>query len=134
MEHNFKALQNENYQLREYILSLQSRLLETQSDYPPAPAPSQVQSLASSSAAVSANHAPEPANAIDQRLRREMHPPHEPSPSQAQHDAISQLRAAAAHADAPQHQSPYGLGEEYPHKRVRPEEAGASHGDSKAPQ
>jgi len=127
MEHNFKAMQNENYQLREYILNLQSRLLETQSDYPPAPAPSSQVNVASSSG--TASHAPEPPGAIDQRLRRDMHPP--PDPNQAQHDAISQLRAAAAHADAPQHQSPYGLGEEYPHKRVRPEEASASHGDQK---
>ncbi|KAI7639497.1 hypothetical protein KC319_g14382, partial [Hortaea werneckii] len=37
MEQNFRSLQNENYQLREYILNLQSRLLETQSDIPPAP-------------------------------------------------------------------------------------------------
>lgn len=131
MEHNFKALQNENYQLREYILSLQSRLLETQSDYPPAPAPSQV-NQASTSAPANASHAPEPSSAADQRLRRDMHPPSDPV--QAGHDAISQLRAAAAHADAPQHQSPYGLGEDYPHKRTRPEDASARPGDAKTPQ
>ncbi|QIW94548.1 hypothetical protein AMS68_000066 [Peltaster fructicola] len=37
MESNYRSLQNENYQLREYILNLQSRLLENQSDIPPPP-------------------------------------------------------------------------------------------------
>lgn len=122
MEHNYKALQNENYQLREYILNLQSRLLETQSDYPPAP--SHI-NLGSSSATASASNAADHHSAIDQRLRRELHPP--PEHNQAQRDALSHLRAAAAHAEAaPQHQSPYGLGEDYPNKRTRPEEASAS--------
>jgi len=118
MEHNYKTLQNENYQLREYILNLQSRLLETQSEYPPAP--SHI-NLGSSGAAASAPHATNPPSAIDQRLRREL--PSASDPNQAQHDALGQLRAAAAHADAPQHQSPYGLGEDYPNKRARQEEA-----------
>jgi len=38
MEDDIKALQQENYQLREYILSLQSRILETSSELPPPPA------------------------------------------------------------------------------------------------
>lgn len=37
MEQGYRSLQNENYQLREYILTLQSRLLESQPDVPPAP-------------------------------------------------------------------------------------------------
>lgn len=37
MESSYRSLQNENYQLREYILNLQSRLLENQSDIPPPP-------------------------------------------------------------------------------------------------
>ncbi|GAB7346209.1 hypothetical protein MBLNU457_4944t1 [Dothideomycetes sp. NU457] len=38
MEEDFKNLQHENYQLREYILTLQSRILETSGDVPPPPA------------------------------------------------------------------------------------------------
>lgn len=38
MEEDFKVLQQENYQLREYILSLQSRILETSNELPPPPA------------------------------------------------------------------------------------------------
>lgn len=38
LHENFKALQAENYQLRDYIISLQSRLLESQGEYPPPPA------------------------------------------------------------------------------------------------
>ncbi|KAJ4304971.1 hypothetical protein N0V90_000499 [Kalmusia sp. IMI 367209] len=34
----YKTLQTENYQLRDYIINLQSRLLETQGEVPPAPA------------------------------------------------------------------------------------------------
>ncbi|KAH9871960.1 hypothetical protein J1614_006219, partial [Plenodomus biglobosus] len=34
----YKTLQTENYQLRDYIINLQSRLLETQGEIPPAPA------------------------------------------------------------------------------------------------
>jgi hypothetical protein len=34
----YKTLQHENYQLRDYIINLQSRLLETQGEIPPAPA------------------------------------------------------------------------------------------------
>ena len=34
----YKGLQTENYQLRDYIINLQSRLLETQGEVPPAPA------------------------------------------------------------------------------------------------
>ncbi|KAK1778618.1 hypothetical protein QBC45DRAFT_160806 [Copromyces sp. CBS 386.78] len=37
MEMGFKALQNENYALRDYILHLQNRLIDVQGDYPQPP-------------------------------------------------------------------------------------------------
>jgi hypothetical protein len=37
MEITFKAIQAENYALRDYVLRLQSRLLDTQGDYPQPP-------------------------------------------------------------------------------------------------
>jgi len=39
LEESYKAIQNENYQLRDYIISLQSRLIESQGEdaVPPAP-------------------------------------------------------------------------------------------------
>lgn len=37
MEANFKALQTENYTLRDYVLRLQSRLLDSQGEYPQPP-------------------------------------------------------------------------------------------------
>ena len=37
MTESYKRAQNENYALREYIINLQSRLLESQGEYPPAP-------------------------------------------------------------------------------------------------
>lgn len=37
MENSFKQLQSENYALREYVIHLQSRLLDTQGEVPPPP-------------------------------------------------------------------------------------------------
>jgi len=37
LHESFKAIQQENYQLREYIINLQSRLIESQGDVPPLP-------------------------------------------------------------------------------------------------
>lgn len=37
LHENFKAIQAENYQLRDYIINLQSRLLESQGEVPPMP-------------------------------------------------------------------------------------------------
>jgi hypothetical protein len=37
LDNNFKAVQAENYQLRDYIINLQSRLLESQGEFPPPP-------------------------------------------------------------------------------------------------
>ena len=37
LSENFKQVQNENYQLRDYIINLQSRLLESQGEVPPPP-------------------------------------------------------------------------------------------------
>lgn len=38
LEDNYKAIQAENYSLREYIIHLQSRLIESQGEYPQPPA------------------------------------------------------------------------------------------------
>ncbi|OBT43726.1 hypothetical protein VE00_05593 [Pseudogymnoascus sp. WSF 3629] len=38
LEDNYKVIQNENYSLRDYILQLQRRLLESQGEYPQPPA------------------------------------------------------------------------------------------------
>ena len=114
MESNFRALQNENYQLREYILNLQSRLLENQSDFPPAPSHINLPSASQQS------HPPasaDSASAVEQQLRREM--------QHQGHDGMSQLQAAAAAASEAQAQpreSPYGLGGEHASKRARPDE------------
>ncbi len=37
LEVNYKAIQAENYQLRDYIINLQSRLIESQGEYPQPP-------------------------------------------------------------------------------------------------
>lgn len=37
MEQSFKSMQSENYALREYVIHLQSRLLDVQGEFPPPP-------------------------------------------------------------------------------------------------
>lgn len=37
MEHNYKVLQNENYALREYVIQLQSRMMDSQVEVPQPP-------------------------------------------------------------------------------------------------
>ena len=61
LEQNFKTTQAENYALREYVIHLQSRLIESQGDYPqPPPNVDLSQPIPSAS-----NRAPEPtSNAV----------------------------------------------------------------------
>ncbi|KAH7139216.1 hypothetical protein B0J11DRAFT_575134 [Dendryphion nanum] len=65
----YKTLQTENYQLRDYIINLQSRLLETQGEIPPAPA----------GVDLSRQH-PEPSNSLNQAQQQ----PPQPEPTQQQ--------------------------------------------------
>jgi hypothetical protein len=144
MESSFKALQNENYQLREYILNLQARLLDNQTEFPPAP--SHINLSAGAPAQVSNASA-------EQQLRREMqqqqqqqqqqHAPPPPAPVVARedtsrHDGISQLQAAAAVSVAETQPNlattypPAATGDTSPQqKRQRTEETRPSSGDSK---
>ena len=145
MEVNFRAMQNENYQLREYILNLQSRLLETQSDYPPAPAHINL--------ATSLSGAPSVAERLfeqsmeKERVERERQAAMKSrpevglqEPGSSEREAMGLLRAAArqaSEAQPPQRDSPYGLGADYANKRARLEpeqEAVAGSSDTKAPQ
>lgn len=106
MEQNFRALQAENYQLREYILNLQSRLLESSADFPPAPTHINLSAGAQSHR----SEGDQPATAAEHQLRREMESDRTP------HDGMSQLQAAAAQASeaAQPQESPYGLGGKRP--------------------
>ena len=110
MEQGFQALRNENYQLREYILTLQSRLLESSSDFPPAPSHTNLPAPHKAS-----GNATDAASAVEQQLRREMQ--HQ-GPSL---DAMSQLQAAAAQAsEARPQEAPYGLGERPKGEEAKP--------------
>jgi hypothetical protein len=143
MESNYKSLQNENYQLREYILNLQSRLLENQAEFPPAPSHINL-SVAGGPPNQQQQHNPGddggPYQSAEQQLRREMghdhdvemdqshhqhqhqqqtHPP-PPAPVVAREDpaavsrgGLEQLQAATAQQ---QDASPYG---EYPRETPR---------------
>ena len=77
LSESYKALQAENYQLRDYIISLQSRLLESQGDYP------------------------QPPPNISLAHPSEQRPPHHEIPQPVsrttpiEYEALNQLRAAA---------------------------------------
>lgn len=77
---DYKAVQNENYQLRDYIINLQSRLLESQGEYPQPPFNIE----------------------IDHQLRHNGRPaPQQPAPTaQMAAPVVNQLQAAAAQAVA----------------------------------
>ena len=112
MEHNFKALQNENYQLREYILSLQSKLLENQAEFPAAPAHANLSSTPSQQYRAESSYEQQPRD--EQRA-----PPPAPvvahEDQDGRHDGISQLHQAASAMEA--RSSPYGLASEYPSRQ-----------------
>lgn len=109
----YKTLQNENYQLRDYIINLQSRLLETQGEIPPAPA----------GVDLSRSHGEHP-NPLIQA-------PQQPQPEQPQQQSspsnngglserqIGELQMAAQAAAAAQHG-------EYADKRQKADESPAS--------
>lgn len=129
MEHNYKALQNENYQLREYILTLQSKLLENQAEFPPAPSHANL----STSAAQQYPSRAESSYASEEQPRHEHEqrpPPPAPvaAPEAQRHDGIAALHQAAVAQEARPQPSPYGLASEYPSRQ--PETAGGS--DSKS--
>ncbi|KAK4553537.1 hypothetical protein LTR86_009333 [Recurvomyces mirabilis] len=131
MESNYRSLQNENYQLREYILSLQSRLLESSSDIPPAPAQVSLQPTGPSTSASTRSQQPETSEhgySAD-ASRESAHPPSAAAPQrrdEPMQDAmsLSHLQAAAAQAEAAsrpqQHESPYGLGAPAEYGAARP--------------
>ncbi|KAF2731360.1 hypothetical protein EJ04DRAFT_566905 [Polyplosphaeria fusca] len=95
----YKTLQTENYQLRDYIINLQSRLLETQGEIPPAPA----------GVDLSRAHG-EPSNPMHQPQQQQAPEPPQQSPSNnnsnngglSEHQ-IGELQMAAQAAAAAQH-------------------------------
>jgi hypothetical protein len=93
----YKTLQTENYQLRDYIINLQSRLLETQGEIPPAPA----------GVDLSRQH-PEPSNPLGQQAQQPQQS--EPQQQSASNNngglserQIGELQMAAQAAAAAQH-------------------------------
>ncbi|KAF2473509.1 uncharacterized protein BDR25DRAFT_132727 [Lindgomyces ingoldianus] len=127
----YKTLQTENYQLRDYIINLQSRLLETQGEIPPAPA----------GVDLTRSHG-EPSNhPVPQ-------PPQQPQPAEAQQQSptnngglserqIGELQMAAQAAAAAQHGPSDNNGKhhisddsfvagEYPNKHQKVDESPAS--------
>ncbi|ORY14757.1 hypothetical protein BCR34DRAFT_598886 [Clohesyomyces aquaticus] len=132
----YKTLQTENYQLRDYIINLQSRLLETQGEIPPAPA----------GVDLTRTHG-EPSNPVP-------NPPQQPQPVEPQQSSpsnngglserqIGELQMAAQAAAAAQHGPSVNIGKhhmsddsfvagEYPNKLHKVDESTAS-GQQSAP-
>jgi hypothetical protein len=70
---NYKAVQQENFQLREYIIQLQARLLDAHSDVPPPPAhidlanpPQRPEGPAAAGSSSAAPTAPMSSNAVEE--------------------------------------------------------------------
>ncbi|KAK4956512.1 hypothetical protein LTR10_006039 [Elasticomyces elasticus] len=126
METNYRTLQGENYQLREYILSLQSRLLESSSDIPPAPAHIDMQRSSSASRASREPHAAAESPYQGQNQQQAHHARHDErqDPSQIQAGAMHE-----DHASRSQHQSMYGLGADADYSNKRSRLDGASGGE-----
>ena len=110
LQANYKAVQAENYQLRDYIINLQSRLIESQGEFPQPPSNIDI-------------NQPHPSN-------DPMHSVPAPIASMAP-NAVSQLQASAAQAVADlgsgkhQHEeAAYLTGNDYPTKRQRTSDDG----------
>lgn len=101
LEENFKGIQSENYSLREYIIHLQSRLIDTQGEYP------------------------QPPPNVDLRHPHARPHEHHPDRSSSRHDgapvapmaSMSQLNASAARnlAAAGLNSGKHAASEEHPH-------------------
>ncbi|MCJ1316882.1 hypothetical protein MMC15_002203 [Xylographa vitiligo] len=90
LNENYKAVQAENYQLRDYIINLQSRLIESQGDFPQPPSNINLQEPAARAVVGAHDHL-------------HLHPqPHQvPAPTAPMAtSALSQLQASAAQAVA----------------------------------
>ena len=85
LEDNYKAIQTENYSLREYIIHLQSRLIESHGEYPQPPAN------------VNLNH---PRDPLDQQQQQQLHRHHDAPTAPMAVQAMNQLQASAAQAVA----------------------------------
>lgn len=85
---NYKTIQAENYQLRDYIINLQSRLIESQGDFPQPP-PN-----------IDGLH-PGGASSVQQQQQQQQQPPPQPHLSgpggPTSISGLEQMRAAAAH-------------------------------------
>jgi len=97
----YKTLQTENYQLRDYIINLQSRLLETQGEIPPAPAGVDLNRPHGEPASIN------PAQSQPQQQAPEQSSPHQQSPNGNNNGGLSErqigeLQMAAQAAAAAQ--------------------------------
>ncbi|KAF2086769.1 hypothetical protein K490DRAFT_43976, partial [Saccharata proteae CBS 121410] len=101
MAENFKAVQSENYQLRDYIISLQSRLLESQGNYPEPPSNIDLSSP-HGSANPNAQLQQEQAQHQQQNAQQQQHSPLGAPTAPMSSSAAHQLQQAAAQAAAAQ--------------------------------
>ncbi|MCJ1350851.1 MAG: hypothetical protein MMC33_000832 [Icmadophila ericetorum] len=97
LSENYKALQAENYQLRDYIINLQSRLIESQGDYPQPPSNIDLPHPRSSDPN-GGPHAPPSHHPHQMHPVHPQHPPVAPTAPMGS-SAIGQLQAASAAQD-----------------------------------
>lgn len=111
----YKTLQTENYQLRDYIINLQSRLLETQGEIPPAPAGVDLTRNHGEPSSLSQAPQPQP-----EQPQQQPPPPQQQSPNGNNNNGglserqIGELQMAAQAAAAAQH-GPSAENGKHPH-------------------
>lgn len=117
LEDNFKAIQAENYSLREYIIHLQSRLIESQGDFPQPPP----------NVNLAHPHArqDQPQQHLDHLHRQDPSAPVAPMAPMSQMQASTARTIAAAGLSSGKHsheeQHPYD-----PHKRFKEDDSAAA--------
>ncbi|MCJ1296334.1 hypothetical protein MMC34_007900 [Xylographa carneopallida] len=102
LNENYKAVQAENYQLRDYIINLQSRLIESQGDFPQPPSNINLQEPVARAVAAAAAASHDHLHLQQQQQQQQQQQHHQvPAPTAPMaSSALSQLQASAAQAVA----------------------------------
>lgn len=105
LSENYKAIQAENYQLREYIINLQSRLIDSQNEVPELPGNIDLsQPRPQMSAAPSAPASAAQALAQSGLPQQEQHRQQQQHAAQQQHQQSQQQGQRSAHGEQPAEQ------------------------------
>jgi hypothetical protein len=122
-------MQSENYALREYVIHLQSRLLDTQGEFPPPP-PNVNLSQPSSGAPPPPSAIPDQHHQPHQQLHQHQAPPPQQPPNSSNSGVGTPLEAVAqAVAGLTAQEQMVERGQTYPSPPFKPEQPGERDGN-----